>query len=407
MMKKHIRSEWFRLVYAGTVSFLMVTLCVLALTPAVLFANDTHERGSVANRTHKFFIFNLAPTSTYDVTKNFNPVTTKTASLAGGIRFTQVLNTGDQIVVIKDAVAPVPPSAPTGLTAAGNDVGCADLDWNANPEGDVVGYRIYFGRLSVESGQAGEYDDSLNVGFITDYTVCGLIDGDYYFALRARNAAGMFSPYSAEAPTTVTTGSAQGPLPPQHVTVSSAVKGCATVSWDPGPEPDLAGYEVFYGPLSVAQGQAVVYENSTDVGNTTSVDVCDLPEGTFYFAVRAYNTNGDASAYSTEKSLQLGATEGPAAAPSVSIVPDGYWVGDPSRPLEVHNLPLGWTVRIFDTAGSEVKSFTNTFSDGYDWSWDFCNNHGRFVAKTLYLVRITNDGGQVMGKGRFLVQDGR
>jgi hypothetical protein len=97
--------------------------------------------------------------------------------------------------------------------------------------------------------------------------------------------------------------------------------------------------------------------------------------------------------------------EAPVAQSSAGqIVPDGYWVGDVSRPLEVQKLPRGWTVRIFDAAGSQVKRFQNTQEDYFDWTWDFKNDTGGRVVRSLYLVRVIDDRGEVRRSGRFVVQ---
>lgn len=87
-----------------------------------------------------------------------------------------------------------------------------------------------------------------------------------------------------------------------------------------------------------------------------------------------------------------------------AIVPNGYWADDPTRPLEVRHLPPSWTVRIFDTAGHNVRTYTNQGGSDVDWTWDFENNSGRLVARSLYLVRVTGPNGEVKQSGRFLVQ---
>ena len=86
------------------------------------------------------------------------------------------------------------------------------------------------------------------------------------------------------------------------------------------------------------------------------------------------------------------------------IVPNGFWANDPTRPLEVRGMPVSWTVRIFDTAGRKVRSYTNNQVDGQDWLWDFTNDHGQRVARAVYLVRVTDVDGNVRQSGRFLVQ---
>jgi hypothetical protein len=92
------------------------------------------------------------------------------------------------------------------------------------------------------------------------------------------------------------------------------------------------------------------------------------------------------------------------AAKEGEVIPNGYWANDPARPMEVRNLPLSWTVRIFDTAGRLVREYTNNSAGGQNWVWDFTNDHGQRVARAMYLVRVTAPDGSVQQSGRFLVQ---
>jgi hypothetical protein len=485
--------------------------------------------------------------------------------------------------------------------------------WNPNPEVDVTGYRIYYGRESVALGDATSYDDSLTVAGITGRTICGLSEGVYYVTLKTRNESGLLSTPSVEVATEVSNGAAQPPLPPQTVQAVEGYPGCVRVSWQRNTEPNVAGYVVYHGARSVANGDASAYDGSVDVGNKSSHQICGFENGPYFVAVRAYDGTGAFSGFSLEQSVYVlgedledpeiivasprdgandvalnasilfvvadgqtgvdrnsievkidgsapgtmsvngdstsyavvcepeggftadspmtievtasdlaetpnstsiswsfttgsvdddeppvlvaqdpvsGATNvDPSAVvrlrfsdqsgistPSIDfsvngetvtdtsltfhdngdvtvqfdnemrfvpgstvdvrvtlndlasnsttvefsfevresdrlpdnmlarIVPDGYWAHDASKPLEVRDLPSGWTVRIFDAAGSEVRSFKNAESDGIDWTWNFLNNHGRRVAKSLYLVRIIDEAGSVKRSGRFVVR---
>jgi len=72
------------------------------------------------------------------------------------------------------------------------------------------------------------------------------------------------------------------------------------ISWSGNTESDLDGYKVYYGNSSKQ------YLGSLDVGDTTSVDVSNLGEGlTYYFAVTAYDVNGNESGYSQEVSIAI------------------------------------------------------------------------------------------------------
>ena len=92
---------------------------------------------------------------------------------------------------------------------------------------------------------------------------------------------------------------------------TSAQSVTVTLVWDPNPEPDIAGYKLHYG---VAPGP---YTQEIDVGNLTTHPVSDLQEGTLYvFAVKAYNTAGVESPFSTQVFYPPGITALP---PSVTF----------------------------------------------------------------------------------------
>jgi len=85
------------------------------------------------------------------------------------------------------------------------------------------------------------------------------------------------------------------------ITIGSAAQalagGTLTLTWDANPEPDVAGYIVFYG---VQSGQ---YGTSVDVGPQTSFQLAGLDlAAPYYFAVRAYNQSRLESPLSQEVS---------------------------------------------------------------------------------------------------------
>ena len=66
-----------------------------------------------------------------------------------------------------------------------------------------------------------------------------------------------------------------------------------TLVWDRNPEPDIAGYNVYYG---ISSGEYVRMETVTDP--TAIIGVKGSKP--HYFAVTAYNTNGEESGFSEE-----------------------------------------------------------------------------------------------------------
>ncbi len=67
------------------------------------------------------------------------------------------------------------------------------LEWDANPEPDIAGYRVYHGTMS------GDYSEMLDAGPTTTATVGNLSSGViHYFVVTAYNAVGLESPPSTE-----------------------------------------------------------------------------------------------------------------------------------------------------------------------------------------------------------------
>jgi hypothetical protein len=79
-----------------------------------------------------------------------------------------------------------------------------------------------------------------------------------------------------------------------------------TLTWDPSPSPDVAGYHLYYG---AASGE---YTNNIVMNDVMTVAVSGLSIGvTYYFALTAVGTDGDESAYSNEVSYAVPLTNAP------------------------------------------------------------------------------------------------
>jgi hypothetical protein len=80
-----------------------------------------------------------------------------------------------------------------------------------------------------------------------------------------------------------------------HSSLSSLLNATLLLEWDANSEPNISGYNIYYGKSTRD------YDVTLDVGNWTSVTIADLEDNeTYYFAVTAYNTIGDESGYSSE-----------------------------------------------------------------------------------------------------------
>jgi len=84
-----------------------------------------------------------------------------------------------------------PPTIPSAQAT-----GQVTLRWNASPEADISGYRVYYG--TSQDSYAQPEGAGLNVGLSTSAQVQGLTKGQtYYFTVTAYDRAGNESNYSA------------------------------------------------------------------------------------------------------------------------------------------------------------------------------------------------------------------
>ena len=91
------------------------------------------------------------------------------------------------------------------------------LAWDANPETDLVGYKLSYGTAS------GAYTNVISTGLVTEISVPNLVEGTtYYFAVAAVNAAGAQSLNSNEVSYSFTTSGTV--VPPTVVTTSPTGK---------------------------------------------------------------------------------------------------------------------------------------------------------------------------------------
>lgn len=100
------------------------------------------------------------------------------------------------------------------------------LQWDANTEIDLAGYKVYYGTAS------RAYGLPIAVGLVTSYQVKGLTTpGVYYFAVTAINAAGQESEFSNEVTMLIAKAGdiPGGPILSQSVSGLTATT--ATIAW--------------------------------------------------------------------------------------------------------------------------------------------------------------------------------
>lgn len=149
-----------------------------------------------ATKPIRVLAFNAAPNTAFEVRKNVNVITTVAASAAGSIAVDVDAEIAD-VIEFAPNVDLQPPVPPVFSALTSDAPGCAHATWQPSGDPTVVGYVVSFGTSSVATGQASQYDRSVDSA-TPAYTACTLAVGRYYFAIRTKNYAGMLSAYSTE-----------------------------------------------------------------------------------------------------------------------------------------------------------------------------------------------------------------
>ncbi|MFA4837269.1 MAG: carboxypeptidase regulatory-like domain-containing protein, partial [Dehalococcoidia bacterium] len=176
-----------------------------------------------------------------------------------------------------DITAPVSP--PSGLTATSSASGI-NLTWNANPESDIAGYKVYYGSTTgfpYQGTGAAQGNSPINVGNVTGFNLTGLT-GTQYIAITAYDTDGNESWYSGE----------------MMVMPGTYISGHV---YDANTHQPISGV-----PLMILDAPSFAVIRSTTTDATGSYQFADIPAGSYRLFVfgtdynfQAYNGKGSAS----------------------------------------------------------------------------------------------------------------
>ncbi len=181
--------------------------------------------------------------------------------------------------------------------------------WDANTDPHTIGYRLYVGTAP------NQVDAEFDAGNTTSYPITLPAGPTYYFVVRAYNQAGQLGPASNLAtftgPTTTVPGVPTG--------LTASVAGTrATLAWNaPSSGAPPSGYALYVG---TSPGAANVL-NGQLLGPALSVSG-DVPPGTYYARLVAYNASG-ASAASAEVSFVVAGASAPSPPAGVAASLNG------------------------------------------------------------------------------------
>jgi chitodextrinase len=169
-----------------------------------------------------------------------------------------------------------PPTVPTSLVASGITSTTSTISWTASTDNvGVVGYRVYRNGTQVGTVTGTSYSDTNHAASTT-----------YAYTVSAYDQAGNSSAQSASLNVTTTA------TPPPTVYSVTLAWDAPTTNVDGSPLTNLAGYWLYYGTSSG------VFTTNVNIGNVATYTVSNLSYGTYYFAVKAYNSNNNFSDYS-------------------------------------------------------------------------------------------------------------
>ncbi len=209
-------------------------------------------------------------------------------------------------------------SVPTSLALTTLDAFSVKLAWNANPDPDVAGYKVYYdtdANLPYEGRGAKEGDSPIDVKNVTTFTVSGLKpDATYTFVVTAYYPDGKESGFSTEV------RSNSLPRKPSNAEPADAAKDVAltpTLKSSPFSDPDAgAAHKASQWQLTVTAGNYAtpVYDSGANLKNLTSITLADgtLNTGTtYYWHVRHQDNRGTWSEYSAETKFTTSASKYP------------------------------------------------------------------------------------------------
>ena len=178
------------------------------------------------------------------------------------------------------------PAVPQGFTAVSEDR-AVSLSWMANVEPNIAGYRLHIS------------DQVFDLGNVETLRLTDLQNGvPIVVALSAFNTAGNESAKTRPLiviPTANPGGEdTTSPTPPTGL-ITTPADGIVAVSWNANPEPDVAGYLVFFGDTP---GEYFAF---FEVQDGTSLRVSGAENDVvLYVVVSAYDSSGNVSEFSEE-----------------------------------------------------------------------------------------------------------
>lgn len=184
------------------------------------------------------------------------------------------------------------------LASGSSEAASLGLAWDPPQDGVTVGFVVKYGT------SPGNYQQTIDVGNVTSYTITSLADGvTYYIAIQGYTSSREYGPLSNEV------SGVTGLAAPRNLS-ASVTGSTVTLAWQ-GPASGISGYRIEVGSGPGQSNVAVL-----DAGTATTYSVAGVSDGTYYVRVRSLTSSGG-SAPSNEVVLTVGGGgAGPLGAPT-------------------------------------------------------------------------------------------
>jgi uncharacterized repeat protein (TIGR02543 family) len=198
----------------------------------------------------------------------------------------------------------LPPSTPTGVTAAALSSSSIQVSWNG--ASGATGYRVY--RSNSPSGSYSMVEAGTSSAYYTD---TGLSPNTtYYYKVSAYNSAGESAQSSSASATTLSGQGGSAPSTPTGVTATALSSSSIQLSWNP--VSGATGYIISYtDDFGMHQSEETTGTSYTHTGLS--------PNTTYLYAIYAYNSAGE-STPATVSATTDPAGPGPGATSDTAIV---------------------------------------------------------------------------------------
>jgi fibronectin type 3 domain-containing protein/regulation of enolase protein 1 (concanavalin A-like superfamily) len=209
----------------------------------------------------------------------------------------------DNLYLVHNIRPKNPPSTPTQLTGSGSGAGIT-LNWTANTEGNVAGYRVY------RSSSSGGTYTLLNSSLITSpsYLDVAAPIGTSFYRVTAVDLNGGESNFASVSATR--SADTSPPAAPTGLVATGTSSGI-NLDWNDNTEADLAGYIVYR--ASTSSGPYTRISGTSLLPGSVFFDSSAPSNATSFYRVTAVDLAGNESAFASASAFRPNPGQVPAA----------------------------------------------------------------------------------------------